>query len=485
MKQLKIWKSIYKENNRKRFYEASIGKHNQTKALELYRKLFQKRLKKVVSCSGNISDMILKDGKPLAGIFYYIGNKQKIRLNILPTSSSIQLYSIDFWIKPAYNPQFTLSCKSLNVIQILDLIVDTIQNPTIQKTQVFTEGLSASKKMQVIIDWLSAINKEVDYLKNNKIAGLYRDFQKWDVRFGKSGISDQTFRMAVASVLTGKGIKHKDTVIVSVDKAEKEKPILTSEEKEIQKELEQYRIKEEDLKGSIQLLKHLVEGLGVITNGIIVTGTPGVGKTYTTVDVLENVMGKKLDFDYITVTGTISPIEMFKTMHDNRDAVIIFDDCDEIFKNQDSVNMLKGALQTQGLRRVSYIKASITGKKDEEGTTLFENPFEFNGQIVMITNFKTSELSRIAPIEDRVNQVHFNISQKDLIDYVEEMLQHIYKDVSMDIKKYVFNYFKKFGPYYKSAQKKGISIRSYTKTLDLVVSGKPEEVWKSLAINTL
>jgi len=488
MIKLQKYKRLFNEENiyKSFFKEASIGKTNMIKAFELYRKLLQKRLKKSVYTSGVPSDFVFSIGEKVLGVMYYIGSgKNRIRMNIVPNASSIQLVSIDFWNKMTYNPQLTMLCSGLNVIQILDLIVETIIEKEMGKTQIFTEKRSSGESFELLSRWVGDIGKDLDYLKSSKVTRLYSDFEKWDKRFGKSGMSQQMFRINLGKFLTGKGIKNKNTAEVSIIKANPEKRIETSEEKHLQQELEKYKISEEDLKGSIKLLKTLVQGLGVVTSGIIVTGTPGVGKTYTTLDVLENYLGKKLDSDYVSVTGTISPIELFKTLHDNRDKTIILDDCDAVFKNQDSVNMLKGALQTQGLRRVSYSKASITGKKDDEGMALFENPFEFSGQIIAITNLKTSELALISPVEDRMNQVHFNISQADLISYVEEMLSHIYPHVSMEIKKYIFDFFKKFGPYYKSAQKKGISIRSYTKTLDLAISGMPEEAWKTLALNTL
>lgn len=479
-------KHQYLEQYKSIFFEASIGSHHAEKTFELYRKLLQTRLKTHVYTSGTISDIVLKDGKKVGGVIYYIGadGEKRIRVNTELTSNSVKLHSIDFWHSLKYNPDLTLYCDGLSVIQLLDLIVDTVNFGEPMQTQIFTEG-SKQYYFKSIGDWMVATNTTLDSLKTKKIKDIWPEFEKWDSQYGKTGLTEKVFKGYLGLLLRGKGIINSNAVEVSIVEADSDKRVLTPEEKETQDELIKYLVNEKDLKQSIALLKELIQGIGVLTKGIILTGTPGIGKTYTTIDVLENMMGKQLDFDYVLKEGAVTPIILFKTLHDNRDKVCIFDECDAMLKNPDCINMLKHALQTQGKRRVSYNKENIAGKKDEEGEAIWDNPFEFEGSIILITNLKAADMSLVDPVMDRINLVNFNISQEDLLIYISEMLTNIYQDVNLQIKQQAFDFFKKLGPHYKSARTKGISIRAYTKTLDLILAGLPEASWKKLAINTL
>jgi hypothetical protein len=82
----------------------------------------------------------------------------------------------------------------------------------------------------------------------------------------------------------------------------------------------------------------------------------------------------------------------------------VFDDCD-IWDDQDAVNILKGALDSSKVRRISYNKDSRILR--EEGVP---NSFNFNGSIIFITNksFDAKKASKMQPHLDALqSRCHF------------------------------------------------------------------------------
>jgi hypothetical protein len=93
---------------------------------------------------------------------------------------------------------------------------------------------------------------------------------------------------------------------------------------------------------------------------LIVSGPPGLGKSYTLKGAIdrhagdvddENVFGNRV-MDW--VGGSISSVGLYKALYACRDGgVLVLDDCDDVFRDEVSLNLLKVALDSkQGARRV-------------------------------------------------------------------------------------------------------------------------------------
>lgn len=129
----------------------------------------------------------------------------------------------------------------------------------------------------------------------------------------------------------------------------------------------------------------------VLTNGIIkrtvtsmvVTGAPGVGKTYTLETRMNQAMARNEIKSFRMVKGSVSAIGLFATLWENRRAgeVLVLDDADEIFEDVETLNLLKSALDSGKKRTISWIKNS-SYLKDHE----IPNEFDYNGSIVFISN---------------------------------------------------------------------------------------------------
>ena len=142
-------------------------------------------------------------------------------------------------------------------------------------------------------------------------------------------------------------------------------------------------------------------GEGVVAGNIrslIVAGSAGVGKTYMLERQLERAEATKQIKSYDSTKGTISAIGLYETLYNNRKAgqVLLLDDVDKVFYDDEALNLLKAALDTSAVRTISWSKASrYLGDQD------IPTRFQYEGQIVFITNLDldrtVAKQGRLAP----------------------------------------------------------------------------------------
>ena len=140
----------------------------------------------------------------------------------------------------------------------------------------------------------------------------------------------------------------------------------------------------------------------------------------------------KSSYDYVKITGKVSASEMFKTLAEHNGKVIIFDDCDSVLKDENAVNVLKGALDTTGDGTISWKVAgditteysNIEGavKKEDKGKTKFVLPkrFKFKGQVMFISNLEHKQMPQA--LISRALNVDLTMNA----DETSERLQQIY-----------------------------------------------------------
>lgn len=166
---------------------------------------------------------------------------------------------------------------------------------------------------------------------------------------------------------------------------------------------------------------------------LIISGAAGIGKSYELERRL-NTATEKNQIDMFTIVkGKISAIALFKTLFEHREegSILVLDDIDSIFQDETSLNLLKGALDTGDVRRLSWLTAGAW--LQENGV---DSEFEFNGSVVFITNMDFDRM-----IEKGTNlAVHFKalISRSTYLDLRihtnEEILvriKQVVKDTTM------------------------------------------------------
>lgn len=195
--------------------------------------------------------------------------------------------------------------------------------------------------------------------------------------------------------------------------------------------------------------------------GMIITGQGGLGKTYTTMEVIKN-LGMLEDEHYKYFQGSkITTLEFYRMLHDEPDSLFIFDDSDSVLDNGDIVNMLKAALDSgSGPRRVSYVSPAVTANN-------LETKFEFTGQIIFITNKTFKELPQ--PLVSRSVNANVEMTRKESIQRLEFIVK---KESPSDMKEAKFKGLKIIADYEDShpGRPKDLNMRTLEKIAKVLLA---------------
>ena len=161
---------------------------------------------------------------------------------------------------------------------------------------------------------------------------------------------------------------------------------------------------------------------------MIVTGPPGVGKSFgvekvlsrhdTFADVANDSKLKK----YEVVKGAMSAIGLYKKLYEFADkkSILVFDDCDSVLLDDLSLNILKAALDSGKKRMIHWNTDSRS--LSQEGVP---NSFEFKGGAIFITNIKFDHV-KSKKLRDHLEALESRCHYLDLtIDTEREKLLRI------------------------------------------------------------
>lgn len=136
----------------------------------------------------------------------------------------------------------------------------------------------------------------------------------------------------------------------------------------------------QDLKDRFDMLGKLTHGtIQTAIRSMVVTGAPGVGKTYT----VENILSATPNVQYDIVRGSLSAVNLYKLGYQYRKPgnVVVLDDADSIFTDEDALNILKALCDSSPVRRVHWLKESQALKEDD-----IPQSYDFHGSFIFISN---------------------------------------------------------------------------------------------------
>lgn len=217
---------------------------------------------------------------------------------------------------------------------------------------------------------------------------------------------------------------------------------------------------------------------------VIVTGPGGLGKSFTVTQALRQSgltdvsltedfeVGETLSKNsYRVIKGYSTPKGLYRTLYENRNGVIVFDDCDSVLKDPVSLNLLKGALDSYSRRIISW-RADL--RDDDLPTT-----FEFKGRVIFISNLSSNQIDQA--IITRSMAVDLSMTSQQKIERMKFILDS-----------------DEFMPEYPRAMKHDAlnlidSLRDTVKELSLrtliqvtkIRKANPNGNWKSLAEYTI
>ena len=161
---------------------------------------------------------------------------------------------------------------------------------------------------------------------------------------------------------------------------------------------------------------------------MIVTGPPGVGKSFgvekvlSKHDVFANVAQDEKLKKYEVVKGAMSAIGLYSKLYHFSDKknILVFDDCDSVLMDDLSLNILKAALDTSKKRMIHWNTDSRLLRS--EGVP---NSFEFKGGAIFITNIKFDHV-KSKKLRDHLEALESRCHYLDLtIDTEREKLLRI------------------------------------------------------------
>lgn len=340
-------------------------------------------------------------------LFISLKTSKAIRLNWKQDDIRNVIHSIDIWNSFEFdsNPQFTLLIpEDHSVVKYLPEIVKFFNDP-----EVYTK---ASSGELITKETYNPQEELEEWEKKRKRARSTESIEKIDRR-----------------------IDQLKAIIATTEKAEKESDKITSEDLKI------------DIFKAIEL--YTIQVARGKSNSLIVSGQAGVGKTSVVTDTLKSI-GMQPDVHYYKSTGTVTTAGLYEVLFKNRNRLVIFDDCDAVLKDADSVNLLKGALDTYPVRELSKLTKGntfdSTGMSDleiqqeweESDGRLLPNRFQFSGQIIFISNLAEDKFDDA--ILSRSLHVDVNLSKEEIIKRMREIMSRISPELDIKLKEEALEY---------------------------------------------
>lgn len=165
---------------------------------------------------------------------------------------------------------------------------------------------------------------------------------------------------------------------------------------------------------------------------VVVSGDAGLGKSFNVTKALTDLgytdISCLADFEVGTymnmaktfrvVKGYSSAKGLYRTLYENKDGIVVFDDTDSVLKDAVALNILKAALDSYARRIITW---NVEMKDDELPTA-----FEFKGKIIFISNLPSylldkALLSRTLSVDltmnnaQKIERMHYLLTQEDFM----------------------------------------------------------------------
>ena len=220
---------------------------------------------------------------------------------------------------------------------------------------------------------------------------------------------------------------------------------------------------------------------------MIVSGPPGVGKSHGVEEVLERyemleTLGGAQKHEVLK--GAMSAIGLYCKLYKMADKgkVVVFDDCDSIFNDELSLNILKAALDSKKTRKICWNTDSF--KLRNEGVP---DSFNFEASAIFITNLKFDKVKgklreHLSALESRCHYMDLTIDTDR-----EKMLRikQVTADGMLDVYKLTDEVKEEIMDFIDINKEKlrELSLRTVLKVADLAQAFPTK--WEAMAENTV
>lgn len=421
---------------------------------------------------------------------------------ITPKRDTFIVDSLDYWDKdnheldrPTITCSFSASCNVVQIYEKLCALLRKKKVGTFKLDDFITEAVDASNTR--IKDRAAFLKNKKELFKSKgiKVSPLFGDAEAFSQAIEQEGLEDEW-----------------NEFYATLEKGKRETNSVQNSVKNTQKKMDETVYSDpkyvfEDIK---TLTKFVAQGG---SKSLIVCGMGGIGKTYEVTSTLRKIYGEP-GAKYTYHSGAkISPRSFYSAVFRERDMLQVWDEADSILKQDDTVMMLKPALDTSGKPAMEYVTNTLpmTGKNeaeirdycaqcDEADTLLFTNnpnklkdgemvfpsKFYFDGQMIFISNMRATEIEDA--IKSRSIFLDVYLSATDVMNRMKTIMKAQYPDETDESLNEFFNTMGASVPdegpvtYMTpelARQKKPLTIRSLVLGMALKKAGV--EAWERIA----
>lgn len=191
-------------------------------------------------------------------------------------------------------------------------------------------------------------------------------------------------------------------------------------------------------------------------------------------ELMDQLIGDNSENEYVVIKGYSTPKGLFRTLYENRNRLVVFDDCDSILGNETSSNILKAALDSYDRRIVTWNSESFGSESD------LPKSFEFKGSVIFISNLSMTKIPQA--IISRSASADVSMTRAEIIERMKQIISEgeFMDDVDMDLKIEALNFISK---HINNPQIKTINLR----TLISVVTNRrcKFDNWERLSLSMM
>ena len=256
--------------------------------------------------------------------------------------------------------------------------------------------------------------------------------------------------------------------------------------------------KEED---SVRLFEKMESLIKLVILGrqksLIIYGGPGTGKTHSVKETL-NDTGLEQNQDWFMVKGNITTAELYKNLFMHRNGrIIVFDDTDSIWGDNDTANILKAALDSHDERLISWnsqrtvniSKLSPERKeefyqdldqnidKDPANPGKFPAEFIYDGRIIFISNLTQDKFD--SAVLSRSMKIDMSLTSNQMFKRLRHLLPKLganIEEVPIERKEEILQFL--IDEYSSGSLKNNPTMRSFINAESVFLSGMTD--WKEL-----
>jgi hypothetical protein len=505
--------------------EAKVSSANLDKVADIFKRIVEKSLRtKLFRYAGPRGFVEIKNGM---GILYLYDNERALRLNYIAG----EIQSITMWtsFRLGKNGDFTINLAGLGLLNAGKKLIDVIRTPRvgIVKTHgelVESQFLSEAKRI--------APADFAELIKNNLPPSISWDSVPWSTLSDIAIAHDFQVPTAVRSVQvpgtkgtrarydlerlsTGEGVKGDVTkpssanepiyyVKITAQDPHSKKFQSVKGDKRAETILRQMtnHIENPDVKKEMKdpnslfgIMRDLVQIVARgARNALVIYGGPGTGKTHVVGETLKDeglVKGR----DYYVIKGKVTTAALYQTLFIHRKgSILLFDDADSVWGDQEAGNILKAALDSYDERVISWLSARTVNVSkmpdherevmndnldlklidDPEGKIKLPSEFRYEGRIIFISNLPYEKFD--SAVLTRAAKIDMTLTTDQMFYRLESILHDVGdKSVSLDVKKEILEFIKTEA---RSGTIDNVSMRTYVAAEDLYRSGHPN--WKAL-----